>query len=113
MTDGIGPNWAVFAGLTIGVMGFAAFMTGRAIANTWRPQWQVIVYGLLLGCADRFLNFALFGGDLLSLGRYLIDSAAILAIGIFAFRSARAGKMVRQYPWLYTRDGLFSWRDRS
>ena len=112
MIDGIGPNWAVFIGLTIGVMGFAAFMTGRAIANTWRPQWQVIVYGLLLGCADRFLNFALFGGELLSLGGYLIDSAAILAIGIFAFRSARAGKMVRQYPWLYARAGLFSWRER-
>ncbi len=113
MNEGIGTNWPVFIGLTIGVMGFAAFMTGRAIANTWRPQWQVIVYGLLLGCADRFLTFALFSGALFSFGGYLIDSAAILAIGIFAFRSARAGKMVRQYPWLYIRAGLFSWRERS
>ena len=113
MIDGIGTNWPVFVGLTLGVMGFAAFMTGRAIANTWRPQWQVIVYGLLLGCANRFLTFALFGGELLSLGGYLFDSAALLGIGVLAFRGARASKMVRQYPWLYARAGLFSWRERS
>jgi hypothetical protein len=25
----------------------------------------------------------------------------------------QARKMVKQYPWLYERSGLFSWRERS
>ncbi len=53
----------VFIGLTVVLFGGCAFMTGQALATTWRPLWQVIPYALMLGAADRFLGFALFGGQ--------------------------------------------------
>jgi branched-chain amino acid transport system ATP-binding protein len=42
----------------------------------------------------------------------MIGTAALVAIGLFAYRLNRARKMVSQYPWLYERAGLFRWRDR-
>ena len=95
------------------VMGFAAYMTGMGLANTWRPVWQPVFYASLLGFADRFLVFALYEGELLSLSGYLIDSAALIAISLFAYRSSQARRMVSQYPWLYDRAGLFGWREKG
>jgi branched-chain amino acid transport system ATP-binding protein len=113
MEELLGNSGQVFFGLTVCLMGFAAFMTGQAIAVTWKPAWHALVYSLLLGFADRFLAYALFGGHLLSLAAYLIDTATLAAITLLAWRLARARKMVSQYPWLYERAGLFSWRSRT
>lgn len=88
----------------------ASWMMGQALAATWRPRWQVIVYGLMLGMADRFMNFALFEGVLLSLSGYLVDTVLILAAAFVAYRMTQARMMVQQYPWLYERAGLFGWR---
>ena len=44
---------------------------------------------LILGGAVRFIHFALFGGTLLSLHYYVVDSAVCLAFG-FARLSRRA-----------------------
>ncbi|MFQ5994511.1 MAG: DUF6867 family protein, partial [Acidiferrobacterales bacterium] len=93
-------------------MGFAAYMTGQGLANTWKPLWHVVVYCILLGFADRFLTFALFEGKLLSASGYVIDTAVLLAIGLFAYRLNQARKMVTQYPWLYERTGVFTWREK-
>ena len=101
-----------FIGVTLAFMGGCAFMTGQAVANTWRPLWQVVAYCLLLGAADRFLVFALFGGPLLDLAGYLLDTALLTAIGTAAWRMTRARRMCLQYPWLYERAGLFGWRER-
>jgi hypothetical protein len=30
-----------------------------------------------------------------------------------AFRLTRVRRMVSQYPWIYERDGLLGWRERS
>lgn len=103
--------WGSIA-VTILVMGFAAFMTGQALAGTWKPLWQVVLYCVLLGFADRFLNFSLYEGELLSLSGYLIDTAFLVAVGLFAYRLAQARKMVSQYPWIYERSGLLGWRER-
>jgi hypothetical protein len=100
----------VFIGLTVIGMGFAAFMIGQTPALAWKPAWQVVGYGLLLGVGDRFLTFALFQGKLLSLTGYFTDTAVLVAIALVAFRINRAHRMVSQYPWLYRRDGLFNWR---
>lgn len=108
----LGTTLAVFLVVTGLVIGFAAYMTGQAIANTWRPSWQLWVYGLLLGVVARFLIFALFDGELLSLTGYLASAALLLLIAAFAYRLTRARKMVHQYPWLYERAGLFGWRER-
>ena len=100
----------VFIGLTFILFGGCAFMTGQALAATWRPWWQVMPYALLLGAADRFLGYALFGGELLSLGGWLLDSAVLVTIGLLAYRRTQVRRMADQYPWLYVRTGLFTLR---
>ncbi len=95
------------------VMWFAAYMTGQGLANLWRPAWQILMYGLMLGLVDRFLVFALFEGPLLSLAGYLIDTAILLAVAGVGYRLTQTHRMVSQYPWLYERAGLFSWRARG
>ncbi len=104
----LGTSLGVFIGLTVIIVGFAAWMTGQALALTWKPFWHALIYCVLLGFADRFLTFGLFGGELLSLSGYLIDTAVLSAIALVGFRFNRARALVRQYPWLYRRSGLFS-----
>lgn len=113
MAELSGNSWAAFVVLTVAVMGFAAYMTGYAMAQTWKPAWHAVAYALLLGAADRFLAYALFDGALLSAPGYVIDTTVLVVITLFAYRVTRARRMVSQYPWLYRRAGLFSWRDRG
>ena len=79
--------------------------TGRAIAGAWRPPWHVALAALLLGAAARFIHFALFHGELLSLPSYACDTLILFIVGLLAWRATRASQMVRQYPWLYARAG--------
>lgn len=109
----LGGSPLVFVGLTLVLMGFAAFMTGQAVANTWKPAWHAVIYGLLLALVARFLNFALFDGELLSASGYLVDAALLIGIALVAYRLTRARKMVSQYPWLYRSAGPFGWRRRD
>lgn len=104
---------AVFFLFTMVLMGGTGFMTGQALAATWRPVSQAFGYCLLLGAANRFLVFALFGGPLLSVQGYILDTAVITAICLLGYRLTRVARMVRQYPWLYERSGLFGWRPRD
>lgn len=110
MIEVLGTTLPVFIGVTVVLMGFAGFMTGQALAGMWKPLWQLILYCLLLGGADRFLTWALFRGELLLVSGYLVDTAVILAIGFAAYRMTLARRMTAQYPWLYERTGLFTWR---
>ncbi len=96
--------------VTVLVAGFSAMMTGVGLATTWRPMWQVFPYCLLLGLVDRFLVWSLFQGELLHLSGYLIDTAFLTLVCLLAFRITQARKMVAQYPWLYERSSLLSWR---
>jgi len=100
----------IFVLVTILLGGGAAVLAGRAIAATWRPWWQVVVYMLILGGAVRFIHFALFGGTLLSPYYYAVDSAVCLLAGLLGFRVARVAQMVRQYRWINVADGLLRWR---
>jgi hypothetical protein len=92
--------------------GMAAWATGKALADTWRPFKQLVGYMLLLGGAVRFTHFALFQGELLSLPSYLADMLYLLAMGSIAYRLTRTRRMVTQYRWLFERTGPFSWRER-
>lgn len=105
----LGTSPGVFFGVTVMLTGFAAYMTGQAVANTWKPYAQVLVYCALLGLVARFLIYGLFDGPLWSLPAYLFATLVLALIGSFAFRLTRARRMVRQYPWLYRRAGLFGW----
>ena len=80
--------------------GGAAWLTGRAIAATWRPWWHVVGYTLILAAAVRFFHFSLFGGTLLTLHYYLVDLAFCLAIGLLGYRITRSYQMADQYGWL-------------
>lgn len=106
-------SFGVFVLVTVILGGGGAWLTGRAIAGTWRPAWQVAVYMLVLGVAVRFIHMALFGGTLLSLHYYAVDTAVCLAFGFAGFRVTRAAQMVRQYGWLNERAGAMRWRRRT
>jgi len=104
-------NWSLFIGMTLLLVGSAAWMTGRAVANSWSSWQQVVGYSLLLGFVDRFLLYALYQQELLSVSGYLLDTAVILLIGLVSFRVNLVNKMVKQYPWLYRKSSWFSWCD--
>ena len=104
-------NLWVFLGLTCGLGGGCAVMTGQALAATWRPMGLAVPYAILLATTTRFLAFALFGGTLLSLPAFLTNAVVLAALALASYRITLVRKMVSQYPWLYERDGLFDWRD--
>jgi hypothetical protein len=93
--------------------GGAAWLTGRAIAKTWRPFWHVVIYIALLAAAVRFVHFALFEGELIAPASYAVDTLYLLALGALSWRMTRAAQMTTQYYWLYERSGPFGWRERD
>lgn len=107
-----GEIWPQVVLVTGVIGGGAALLTGQAVSSTWRPYWYVIAYMLLLGAGVRFLHFALFGGDILSLPSYLADTLYLMAVSSISYRMTHARQLTRQYPWLYEQTGPFSWRER-
>jgi hypothetical protein len=103
-------SFGVFVLVTILLGGGAALLAGRAVAATWRPWWQMVVYALILGGAVRFIHFSLFGGTLLSLHYYLVDSAFCMAFGFLGLRAARAAQMTQNYRWINEPAGPLRWR---
>ncbi|RDV05272.1 DUF6867 family protein [Undibacter mobilis] len=107
-----GSLW-IFVLVTIILGGGAAWLAGRAVAGTWRPAWQVFVYCLILGCAVRFIHYSLFGGTLISLHYYLIDTTVVMAFGFLGFRAARVSQMITHYSWINEPGGPLRWRRRG
>jgi hypothetical protein len=106
-------SFGIFLLVTVILGGGAAWLTGRAIAQTWRPRWHIVTYALILGAAVRFIHFSLFDGTLLSLHYYMVDSAVCIGMGLLGFRKARAMQMVTQYGWINEPEGLMRWRRRG
>jgi branched-chain amino acid transport system ATP-binding protein len=109
----LGTEPLAFLGVTIVLVGLAAAPTGRALAQSWRPAWQIIPAALFLAVADRFLHYALFEAPLASPSGLLAAAAVLGLIMSGAFFYARARKMARQYPWLYERSGMLGWRAKQ
>ena len=103
--------WA-FLIVTVLLGGGAAYMTGRAQANNWKPALMLLPYIIMLTAAARFIHFALYNGELLSVQYYLVNLAILLGFGMLGFRLTRARQMVRQYPFAYVRSGLFGWKEK-
>ncbi len=99
--------------VTGAIGGGAAWLTGRAIASTWRPVWHLVAYTLLLGCAVRFVHFALFDGTLLAPASYATDVIYLLIVASLGWRTTRAAQMATQYYWLYERTGPLTWRSKA
>lgn len=108
----LGTSLGVFVALTVGIAGGAAIMTGRALADGWKPVWQVVFACFGLALADRFLIYALFQGEILNLTGFLIGFLAITVLGLLAWRVTLVRKLVNQYPWRYERVSLFACRER-
>ena len=101
----------IFATLILGAG--AAFLTGRAIAITWRPIWSLVWFTFLLTLFIRFIHFSLFEGTLLSLHYLIVDFVILLAVSYFGYRVTRTTQMVTQYSWMYDKAGPFGWRDKA
>lgn len=109
----LGSKPAVFIGLTVIVMGFAAYMTGQALGKGWQPAWKVLPYAAGMAFADRFLHFALYHENLLSLNGLVVSVIVLSIIGLASHRMARAARLAAQYPWLIARTGPFTWQEKS
>jgi hypothetical protein len=99
--------------VTVLMGGSAAYMSGKAMAQTWRPFWQVPLYMLILAATVRFCHYALFWEPLVSVGNYLIDFAVTFALAAVGYRLVRARQMTTQYGWLFRRSSPFGWRPVS
>ncbi|HCI46992.1 MAG TPA: hypothetical protein DFI00_06845 [Rhodospirillaceae bacterium] len=113
MEQFLGISLLGFVIVTFVLFGFCSFMTGQALANGWQKPLKIIPYGALLACGDRFIGYALAGGDLTSVTGFL---AAWLVLGLIcyaAYRLTLARKMVNQYPWLYQLSGPFSYKSKA
>lgn len=108
-----GGSLVPFLLLTLAIGGGGAWRTGQAVAERWGALWPVVAYTALLAAGVRFLHYALFGGDLLSLPSYLVDLAILAAVALLAHRVRRTRHMSEQYPWLFERSGPVTWRDRT
>ncbi len=93
--------------------GWAAWMTGRACAQTWRSYSQLVLYSLGLGLGIRFIHHALFKGTMFSLHFYSVDTSTLLMFAILGYKYTRTNQMVSNYYWLYERASLLSWRQKS
>lgn len=108
-----GNSFATFLFVTLILGGAGSYLTGRAVAQTWRAPWQIVIYTLILGAAVRFIHFSVFGGTLLSPDYYAVDTALCMGFAFLGFRIARVGQMVTQYGWINEPQGLLRWRRRA
>jgi uncharacterized protein DUF6867 len=106
-------NFWIFFFLTVVFGGGAAFLSGRTLAQKWRPIWQAVVYMLLLGLAVRFFHYSLFNETLLSPYYFAVDSLVLIAIALLGYRLKRVSQMTTQYGWIYEKTGPLTWRERQ
>jgi hypothetical protein len=115
------PDWLYEAGedniwvfllLTVLIGGTAAWVSGKAIAQTWRPFWQLPGYVLLLTAGVRFLHYALFYEPLLPLRNWAVDYTVLFVLAALGFRRMRALQVSTQYSWLFEPSGPLGWRRR-
>ena len=105
-------SFGVFLLLTVILGGGAAFLAGRSLAKDWRSLTSLLVFMLPLGAGVRFLHFALFQHPLFSLSHFITTTLILMALAILGYRLKRVSQMITQYPWLYERSGLLTWRQK-
>ena len=83
--------------LTVVIGGGMAYAAGGAVADGWKSMAHLVFYTFLLTLADRFLHYALFEGELLSVPRFVVDFLILLAFAWLGYSLRRASQMKRQY----------------
>lgn len=110
----LGDNGIWVFVLVTGILGGgAAYLSGRAMAQTWRPYWQVPLYMLGIAATVRFFHYALFEGPLLSVPSLVVDYIVVVVAASAGYRIVRARQMASQYRWLFDRAGPLGWRRRA
>jgi hypothetical protein len=109
--DRPGAVW-VFLTMTLILGGLAAWATGRALAKTWRPYGQVLIYMVPIAAAVMFLHHALFGEALLSLYYYLVTYVIAAILASIGFRRMRVQQMLTQYSFAFAQAGPFGWQPK-
>jgi uncharacterized protein DUF6867 len=98
-----------FVLVTVLMGGSAAYLSGKAIAQTWRPFWHIPLYMLALAATVRFCHYALFWEPLVSAKSYAVDFLVTFAMASLGYRLVRARQMTTQYGWLFRRRGPLGW----
>ena len=93
------PNIWTFLALTLVIGGAGAFVTGHAMAQTWRGRWKAVAYMIPLTAAVRFLHYALFD-ESSDLAHAAPTFVLLTALALAGFAYARSRQMQAQYPWL-------------
>jgi hypothetical protein len=96
--------------LTLIVGGAGAWLTGRAIAHTWRPWWIAALWMGPLAAAVRFLQAALFNGRPTAPLEAIVALVVLMLIAAAGHRRTRARQMSSRYDWLFAAAGPLSWR---
>lgn len=96
-----------------GLACWATWITGKAMAQTWRSPMQFLAAAVLLAAAVRFLHYALYEGPFLSPVHYVADLIILSLVGLIGYRYTRTNQMIRQYHWLYERASALSWKPRG
>ena len=108
------PSFWLFLLVTVIMGGWAAWMTGRAIAITWRPFWNLRRLSPDPGGGRPVHPFRAVRGTLMSIQLLSRSTpSSLLIIGTLGFRYYRARQMTTQYRWLYERTGPFSWNGEA
>lgn len=93
--------------------GWAAWMTGRACAQTWRTRLMLFAYILGLGLGVRFIHHALFEGTMFTLQYYIVDTIVLMVLAFLGYQYTRTNQMVSQYSWLYEKVSPLSWKAKG
>ncbi len=102
----------VFLFLTVFLGGGAAFLAGRANAMGWKSPIVLFANMLLLNAGVRFLHFALFQADLLSIEHFLSQGIVLEVAAFIGYRLTMAKQMASKYPWLYELTSPFTWKQK-
>ena len=105
-------NFIQFFLMTFILFGWCSYQLGKAMANTWQSISLMFLYVFFLTLFDRFLLFALFEQELLSLIMFFIDFTTLSLISLISYRIAKISYMVNQYPWKYQKVGFFSYKNK-
>lgn len=108
-----GPNGLLHFALLTVLGGAAAVASGRAVAGSWRPFTILPIYMLVLSAVLRFLHYALFQEDILSVPGLVVAFVITLAAAGYGYRAERSRQMATQYSWIYARAGPLGWTART
>ncbi|MEM7462800.1 MAG: DUF6867 family protein [Pseudomonadota bacterium] len=98
--------------VTVALGGLGAWLTGRAVANTWGSKLALVRYIVLLNMFVRFIHYSLFEGTLLSPWYFTVDLIVLLIIAFAGMQMTRSAQMAGQYGFEYDRIGKFGWKRR-